>query len=69
LLFRKNRSVRRFKICEQEYALLQAIQSGENFNVAVELALQISNSEDTIISNIGTWLTGWFENGLISSIS
>ncbi len=68
LLFRQHRAVQRTKICFSEFALLQAIKAGANFNAALTAALERSGSESAILPHIGGWLSGWFMRGMIVAI-
>jgi hypothetical protein len=68
LLFRQHRAVQRMKICFSEFALLQSIKAGANFNAALTAAIERSGSESTILPHIGGWLSGWFMRDMIVAI-
>lgn len=68
LLYRQHRAVQRMKICFNEFALLQAIKAGANFNAALTATIERAGSESAILPHIGGWLSGWFMRGMIVAI-
>lgn len=69
LLYRQNRDIKRHKICASEYALLKAIMSGADFNAALTAAIAQAGGEAAVLPQIGGWLAGWFERGIVVTIA
>lgn len=66
-LYRLNNEVQRVYVEEGEYHLLNALQTTENFNGAIQHVLENTDTnEDVIASGIARWLPRWITLGFLS---
>ncbi len=70
LLYRQEHEVRRVRLSAADYALLSALQDGADFNTALAQAqAQTGISQGELAAQIGAWLSGWLQRGLITAVS
>lgn len=70
LLYRQNNDVHRDKICAAEYTLLATLKRGADFNTALrQTREQTGITENELSAQIGVWLSGWLQRGLITRLS
>jgi len=70
LLYRQDHEVHRAQLTAPEHAMLTALKNGADFNAALaQTQAQTGISEGELTAQIGVWLSGWLQRGLITALN
>lgn len=70
LLYRQQNAVQRDRLSAPEYTMLTALNDGMDFNTALAQAqCKTGITESELAAQIGAWLSGWLQRGLIKALN